>query len=56
MRAWMYSHCFASSLRRKFHGLVVLVVVWRCSSLFVPEIIDRWTVIEVVSNLQALWL
>ena len=51
MSAWVYWHCFASSLRRKFHGLVVLVlelvVVWRCSSLFVPEISDRWTVIEI---------
>ena len=56
MRAWVYSHCFANSLRRKFHGLVKLVlvvlVVWRCSSLFVPEITDRWTIIEVGGRLK----
>lgn len=56
MRAWVYSHCFASSLSRKFHGLVMLVLVvlvlWRCSSLFVPEISDRWTVMEVGGRLK----
>lgn len=33
VRAWVYWHCFATSLRRVFHVLVVIVivawVVWR---------------------------
>lgn len=59
MRAWVNWHCFASSLRRVFHGLVVIVpvlalvvtVVWRFGSLFVREMSDRWTVMDEVHSL-----
>jgi uncharacterized membrane protein len=61
VRAWVNWHCFASSLRRVFHGLVVIVpvlvlvlvvmVVWRFSSLFVREMSDCWTVMGGVHSL-----
>lgn len=59
MRAWVNWHCFASSLRRVFHGLVVIVpvlvlvvaVVWRFSSLVVREMSDCRTVMDGVRSL-----
>lgn len=59
MRAWVNWHWFASSLRRVFHGLVVIVpvlvvvvaVVWRSSSLFVREMSDCRTVMDGVRSL-----
>jgi uncharacterized membrane protein len=61
VRAWVNWHCFASSLRRVFHGLVVIVpvlvlvlvvaVVWRFSSLFVREMSDCRTVMDGVRSL-----
>jgi uncharacterized membrane protein len=63
VRAWVNWHCFASSLRLVFHGLVVIVpvlvlvlvlvvtVVWRFSSLFVREMSDCRTVMDGVRSL-----